>query len=76
MGVLAATPGSSTTPIPAPSFYQADKQTYRRVAVVGVMFCVEFVLVSFSLRPQVEDTRVLVKADSVVRTAGTASPAH
>lgn len=53
-----------------PSFYQADRDTYRRVAVVGMLFCFAFVMVSFSLRPQPEDTRVLVKADRLVRTAG------
>ncbi len=57
-------------------FYQADKQTYRRVAVVGTLFCVAFVLISFSLRPQVEETRVLVKADKLVRTAGAPPQAH
>ena len=58
-------------PFSSTPFYQADEQTYRRVAVVGVLFCVAFVLISFSLRPQVEETRVLVKADRLVRTAGT-----
>ena len=57
-------------------FYQADKQTYRRVALVGGLFCVAFVLISFSLRPQVQETRVLVKADKLVRTAGTPPQAH
>jgi hypothetical protein len=28
------------------------------------------VVISFSLRPQLEDTRVAVKADRLVRTAG------
>ena len=60
----------------APSFYHADKQTYRRVAVVGVLFCAAFVVISFSLRPQDEETRVLVKADRLVRTAGQAPQAH
>ncbi len=54
----------------APSFYQADKETFRRVAFVGTLFCCAFVMVSFSLRPQTEDTRVLVKADRLVHTAG------
>jgi len=30
------------------------------------------VVISFSLRPQLEDTRVAVKADRLVRTAGQA----
>jgi hypothetical protein len=52
-----------------PSFYQGDRQTYRRVAIVGALFCLAFVVISFSLRPQVEDTRVALKADRLVRTA-------
>jgi hypothetical protein len=60
----------------APSFHQADRQTYRRVALVGVLFCAAFVLISFSLRPQSEESRVLVKADRLVRTAGQAPQAH
>ena len=63
-------------PLTAPSFHHADKQTYRRVAVVAVLFCAAFVVISFSLRPQMEETRVLVKADRLVRTAGQASQAH
>lgn len=58
------------TPFSQPSFFQGDRHTYRRVAIVGTLFCVAFVLISFSLRPQVEDSRVLVKADRLVRTAG------
>jgi hypothetical protein len=46
-----------------PSFHTADRQTFRRVAVVGVLFCLAFVAISFSLRPQTEETRALVKAD-------------
>jgi uncharacterized membrane protein YesL len=55
---------------------QADRQTFRRVAVVGTLFCAAFVIISFSLRPQVEDTHVLVKADRLVRTAGQALQAR
>jgi hypothetical protein len=58
-----------------PSFHTADRQTYRRVVIVGVLFCLAFVVISFSLRPQVEETRALVKADRLVRTAGEARPA-
>jgi uncharacterized membrane protein YesL len=64
------------TPSSTPSFYQADRQTFRRVAIVGTLFCAAFVIISFSLRPQVEDTHVLVKADRLVRTAGQAPQAH
>lgn len=61
------------TPFSEPSFYQGDRHTYRRVAIVGTLFCLAFVVISFSLRPQVEDTRVAVKADRLVRTAGQAA---
>jgi hypothetical protein len=54
----------------APSFHNADKPTHRRVMVVGMLFCLAFVMVSFSLRPQPESGHVLVKADRLVRTAG------
>ena len=42
----------------------------RRVMVVGLLFCVAFIVISFSLRPQPESGHVLVKADRLVRTAG------
>lgn len=64
------------TPFSEPSFYQGDRHTYRRVAVVGTLFCLAFVVVSFSLRPRVEETRVAVKADRLVRTAGQAAHAN
>ncbi|BBO06126.1 hypothetical protein ABH991_005343 [Bradyrhizobium ottawaense] len=64
------------TPFSEPSFYQGDRQTYRRVAIVGALFCLAFVVISFSLRPQLEDTRVAVKADRLVRTAGQAAHAN
>jgi hypothetical protein len=53
-----------------PSFHNADKPTHQRVMVVGLLFCVAFVVISFSLRPQAETSHVLVKADRLVRTAG------
>ena len=59
-----------------PSFHQADRQTYRRVAIVGALFCLAFVAISFSLRSQAEENRTLVKADRLVRTAGQAAPAN
>jgi hypothetical protein len=58
-----------------PSFHTADRQTYRRVVIVGVLFCAAFVVISFSLRPQTGETRVLLKADRLVQTAGEARPA-
>ena len=45
----------------APSFHNADKPTHRRVMVVGLLFCVTFVAISFSLRPLPDDGRVLVR---------------
>ena len=55
-----------------PSFHNADKRTHRRVMVIGLLFCVVFVAISFSLRPQPETDRVAVKADRLMRTAGDA----
>jgi hypothetical protein len=52
------------------SFYQADRQTHRRVMIVGALGCIAFVAVSFSLRAQPEYGHALVKADRLVRTAG------
>jgi hypothetical protein len=60
----------------APSFHTADRQTYRRVAIVGVLFCLAFVVISFSLRPQADETKALLKADRLTRTAGEAHPAN
>jgi hypothetical protein len=53
-----------------PSFHNADRPTHRRVMVVGVLFCLTFVVISFSLRLQPDSGHVLVKADRLVRTAG------
>ena len=38
--------------------------------VVGLLLCLGFVVISFSLRRQAEDGRVVVEADKLVRTAG------
>jgi len=59
-----------------PSFHTVDRQTHRRVIVVGLLFCAAFVAISFSLRLQPEESRVLVKADRLVRTAGAAKSAN
>ena len=53
-----------------PSFQNADRPTFQRAIAVGILLCVAFVAVSFSLRPQPADDRVLVKADRLTRTAG------
>jgi hypothetical protein len=58
------------------SFHSADRQTYRRVALVGVLFCAAFVVFSFFAREQPENTYVLKKADRLVRTAGGSGPAN
>lgn len=52
------------------SFNNADKQTHRRVMLVGLMFCAAFVAFSFLAREQPENHYVLQKADKLVRTAG------
>jgi hypothetical protein len=59
-----------------PSFHTADRETYRRVMVVGLLFCAAFILISLFLRRLPEDGRALVKADRLVRTAGEAKSAH
>jgi hypothetical protein len=58
------------------SFHNADKQTHRRVMIVGALFCAAFVLISFFAREQPENTYVLQKADRIVRTAGSPPPAN
>jgi hypothetical protein len=58
------------------SFHSADRRTYRKVTLVGLLFCAAFVVVSFFAREQPENTYVLKKADRLVRTAGEAAPAH
>ena len=57
-----------------PSFHNADRPTHRRVMAIGLLFCVVFVAISFSLRPQPQGDRTLVKADRLMRTAG--QPQH
>jgi hypothetical protein len=52
-----------------PSFHAAERPTHRRVMLLGP-FCLAFVAISFSLRPQTDDGRVLVKADRLVHTTG------
>jgi len=53
-----------------PSFENADRPTFQRAMAVTILLCIAFVAVSFSLRPQATDDRVLVKADRLMRTAG------
>jgi hypothetical protein len=42
---------------------------------VGLLFCAAFVAFSFFAREQPDNNYVLVKADKLVRTAGTPLPA-
>jgi hypothetical protein len=53
------------------SFHNADKRTHRKVMLVGSMFCAMFVAFSFLAREQPDNGYVLIKADKLVRTAGT-----
>lgn len=58
------------------SFHNADKKTHRKVLLVGLMFCAAFVAISFFARQQPENNYVLLKADKLVRTAGSPQPAN
>ena len=58
------------------SFHNADKRTHRKVMVAGLLFCVAFVAISFFAKEQPDNNYVLVKADKLVRTAGTPLPAR
>ena len=58
------------------SFHTADKSTHRRVMLVGALFCAAFVAFSFFAREQPDNGYVLVKADRLVRTAGTSLAAR
>jgi hypothetical protein len=44
--------------------------------VVGLLFCAVFVVISFFAREQPANTYVLKKADKLVRTAGSGTPAN
>ena len=50
------------------SFHNADKRTYRKVVLVGLLFCAAFVAISFFAREQPDNSYVLIKADKLVRT--------
>ena len=57
------------------SFHDADKRTHRKIMLAGLLFCAAFVAFSFFAREQPDNTYVLVKADRLVRTAGSSPPA-
>ena len=58
------------------SFHNADKRAHRKVMVVGLLFCAAFVAISFFSKEQPNNNYVLIKADKLVRTAGTPLPAR
>jgi hypothetical protein len=57
------------------SFHNADKRTHRKIMFVGLLFCAAFVAISFFAKEQPDNSYVLIKADKLVRTAGTPLPA-
>jgi hypothetical protein len=57
------------------SFHDADRRTYRKVMLVGLLFCTAFVAFSFFAMQQPDNSYVPMKADRLVRTAGTPLPA-
>jgi hypothetical protein len=58
------------------SFHHADKRTHRKIMLVGLLSCAAFVAISWFAREQFDNSHVLVKADKLVRTAGTPFPAN
>ena len=56
------------------SFHNADQRTHRKILLVGFLLCAVFVAFTFLARQQPDNSYVLVKADKLVRTAGTPLP--
>ena len=56
------------------SFHSADRRTHRKILFVGFLLCAAFVAISFFASRQPDNSYVLVKADKLVRTAGTPLP--
>jgi hypothetical protein len=56
------------------SFHNADQRTHRKILLVGFLLCAVFVAITFFARQQPDNSYVLVKADKLVRTAGTPLP--
>ena len=56
------------------SFHNADRRTHRKIVFVGFLLCAAFVAVSFFAREQPDNGYVLLKADKLIRTAGTPLP--
>jgi hypothetical protein len=44
--------------------------------LVGLLFCAAFVVISFFAREQPDNNYVLLKADKLVRSAGSPPPAN
>jgi hypothetical protein len=57
------------------SFHNADKRTHQKIMFVGLLFCAAFGAICFFAREQPDNNYVLIKADKLVRTAGTPLPA-
>jgi hypothetical protein len=57
------------------SFHNTDKRAHRKVMLVGILICAAFVAISFFAKEQPDNNYVLIKADKLVRTAGTPLPA-
>jgi hypothetical protein len=56
------------------SFHNADQRTHRKILLVGFLLCAIFAAVTLFARAQPENSYVLVKADKLIRTAGTPLP--
>ena len=57
------------------SFHNTDKRAHRKVMLVGILICAAFLAISFFAKEQPDNNYVLIKADKLVRTAGTPLPA-
>jgi hypothetical protein len=56
------------------SFHNADRRTHRKILFVGFLLSAVFVALTFFARQQPDSSYVLVKADKLIRTAGTPLP--
>lgn len=52
------------------TFHNADRPTYRKIMLLGLLFCGMFVAICFFAREQPQNNYVLQKADKLVRSAG------
>jgi hypothetical protein len=58
------------------TFHSTDRRTYRKVMLVGLMFCVLFVALGLFAKQQPANTYVLKTADRLVRSTGAPLPAN